>query len=217
MWDFLTSDVSVATVLAVGLVLLIVLVHSIRTRREVKRVMQHKYAELSMDTMLGEISKYRDKYYELNKEALLSGTDHEILEMVSYHMLALADRCNQDNWQIVMETEGEKGIVFSVLYVRQQLLAGNFFDLFLQSESRQFIKKAVYSLKTVGASLCARAVARGQEQLRTRYEKKGIEAMIKSGTLEVMEEDFRVADRLENTRKLCASYIRKNIDAICEN
>ena len=216
MWDFLKSDVSVAALVVLFLVVAVALIHSLRTRRALRSVIEHRYAEISADAMMSEILRNQEKYRELNREELEQAGDSQLIEMFSYHLAALAEGQEKDSRQVILETQGEKGIVFSVLFTRRQILSGRFFDLFLYENTDSFLQKAIYSYKAVGAPRSAKVLVKVRESVKSKYEKKGLDALFRGNFLVAAEDDFKMMDRWENVRKLCAAYIKKNLDAICD-
>ena len=67
MWEFLQSKAGMILLLClIAAAFAVVLVHSMFTRRAVKRMLDYKYTEMSVLSMFAEVDRNREKYSALS-------------------------------------------------------------------------------------------------------------------------------------------------------
>ncbi len=214
MLDFLKSDTGLILLIGIlAVAVAVVLIHSIRTRRAVKRMLDYQFAEMSVAAMLAEADRNRDAYSALPPAALENAADAELLERVNYHMLA---KGGGDPVGWMLDRPAEERAVYLALWIRQQMRMGNFPQLFLGDRSKELIQAAAAAYRAIGAPSCAKVLEKTKESVDARIEKKGTQMAIRRSVLESAAEGFRWYDKRENVREKLAAFLRDNRAAVCD-
>lgn len=214
MWEFLQSKTGVILVLALILAALAaVLLHSIFTRRAVKRMLDYKYAEMSVLSMFAEVERNREKYDVLPASALETDSGDELLERMNYHLLAKSDG-NPLDW--ILQQQGAMRAAYLALWVRQEMRMGNFPQLFWGERSGEVVRDAASAYRAIGAPGCAKVLEKTKETVDARLEKRGAQAALRRWAMESAADDFRWYDKREHVREKLADYLRRNRELVCE-
>ena len=214
MWAFLQSNTGILFILSlVAALLAVVLLHSIFTRRAVRRMLDYKFAEMSVLSMLAEVERNREKYSTLTSGALGEISGGEALERMNYHLLA---QCGGDPLGWILQQRGAAQVFYLVLWIRQEMRRGNFPTLFWEERSGALMQSATGAYRTIGALGCARVLEKTKESVDARLEKKGNPAALRRWVLEAAADDFRWYDKRERVRERLAEFLCANREQICQ-
>lgn len=214
MWEFLQSKAGMILLLClIAAAFAVVLVHSMFTRRAVKRMLDYKYTEMSVLSMFAEVDRNREKYSALSAGALETGTGDELLERMNYHLLA---NSAGDPLGWILQQEGTARTVYLALWIRQEMRMGNFLELFWGEHSGEVIRDAAAAYRAIGAPGCAKVLEKTKESVDARFEKRGTQASPRRWVMESAADDFRWYDKREHVREKLADFLRANREAVCK-